>query len=79
MRILAYIDFYACSGIFMTTTAGQHAFSPTEWQHFCEVMLRYHYGARNFHPVPDQDGGDLGIEFLQQMERSFSVIIQSLE
>ena len=37
--------------------------SPKEWENFCEVMLRQHYGAKNFYPVPDQDGGDLGIEF----------------
>jgi len=38
-------------------------FSPKEWEYFCEVMLRQHYGAKNFYPVPDQDGGDLGLEF----------------
>lgn len=37
--------------------------SPKEWENFCEVMLRQHYGAKNFYPVPDQDGGDLGLEF----------------
>jgi hypothetical protein len=34
--------------------------SPKEWEDFCEVMLRQHFGAKNFYPVPDQDGGDLG-------------------
>ncbi len=38
-------------------------FSPKEWETFCEVMLRQHYGAKNFYPVSDQDGGDLGLEF----------------
>jgi hypothetical protein len=37
--------------------------SPKEWETFCEVMLRYHFGQKNFYPVPDQDSGDLGIEF----------------
>lgn len=37
--------------------------SPNEWQSFCEVMLRQHFGAKNFYPVPDQDSGDFGIEF----------------
>lgn len=37
--------------------------SPKEWESFCEVMLRQHFGAKNFYTVPDQDGGDLGIEF----------------
>lgn len=38
-------------------------YEPKQWQHFCEVMLRQHYGAPNFYPVPDQDSGDLGLEF----------------
>tara|TARA_R110002096_G_scaffold282317_1_gene476332 strand:- start:195 stop:1100 length:906 start_codon:yes stop_codon:yes gene_type:complete len=37
--------------------------SPKEWEAFCEIMLRHHYGAKNFWVVPDQDGGDLGLEF----------------
>lgn len=37
--------------------------SPKEWEKFCEIMLRQHYGAKNFWSVPDQDSGDLGIEF----------------
>lgn len=37
--------------------------SPKEWENFCEVMLRQHYGAKNFYTVPDQDGGDHGLEF----------------
>lgn len=37
--------------------------SPKKWEVFCEIMLRHHYGARNFWTVPDQDGGDLGLEF----------------
>ncbi len=38
-------------------------FSPKEWEAFCEVMLRQHYGAKNFYSVPDEDRGDLGLEF----------------
>jgi len=37
--------------------------APKEWESFCEVMLRQHFSSKNFYPVPDQDGGDLGIEF----------------
>ncbi len=37
--------------------------SPKEWEKFCEVMLRKHFSAKHFYLVPDQDGGDLGIEF----------------
>lgn len=37
--------------------------SPKEWEAFCEIMLRQHYGAKNFWSVPDDDGGDLGLEF----------------
>ena len=37
--------------------------SPKEWESFCEVMLRQHFGAKNFYTVPDQDGGDLGFVF----------------
>lgn len=37
--------------------------SPEEWQKFCEVMLRQHYGQQYFWPVPDTDRGDCGIEF----------------
>lgn len=37
--------------------------SPKEWEAFCEIMLRQHYGAKNFWSVPDEDGGDLGLEF----------------
>jgi len=37
--------------------------SPNEWEVFCEIMLRHHYGAKNFWVVPAQDGGDLGLEF----------------
>jgi len=37
--------------------------SPKEWESFCEVMLRQHFKSKNFYPIPDQDGGDLGIEF----------------
>lgn len=33
------------------------------WEEFCEVMLRKHYGAKNFYAVPDEDRGDLGLEF----------------
>ena len=38
-------------------------FSPKEWEKFCERMLRHKYGQRYFFPVPDNDSGDLGIEF----------------
>jgi len=37
--------------------------NPKEWEDFCEIMLRQQYGNKNFYPVPDQDGGDLGLEF----------------
>lgn len=37
--------------------------SREEWEPFCEVMLRQHHGAKYFWPVPDEDGGDLGLEF----------------
>lgn len=37
--------------------------SPDDWQDFCEILLRQHYGQKNFFPVPDADGGDHGIEF----------------
>jgi len=35
----------------------------SDWEPFCEKMLRQHYGARYFWKVPDEDGGDLGLEF----------------
>ena len=35
----------------------------TEWEVFCEMMLRHHYGQPNFWSVPDEDSGDFGIEF----------------
>ena len=34
-----------------------------EWEGFCARMLRFHYGADNFWLVPDEDQGDLGLEF----------------
>lgn len=34
-----------------------------EWEVFCEIMLRNHYGQPNFWSVPDEDSGDFGIEF----------------
>lgn len=34
-----------------------------EWEAFCEIMLRRHYGQPYFWSVPDQDSGDYGIEF----------------
>lgn len=37
--------------------------SPKGWEAFCEIMLRHHYGAKNFWSVPDEDSGDLGLEF----------------
>lgn len=37
--------------------------SPKEWEAFCAIMLRYHYKAKNFWEVPDEDKGDLGLEF----------------
>lgn len=36
---------------------------PKEWEAFCATMLRYHYKAKNFWEVPDEDKGDLGLEF----------------
>lgn len=39
------------------------SFSPKEWERFCEAMLRQHYGQKQFYTVPDEDGGDLGLEF----------------
>lgn len=38
-------------------------FTPIEWEDFCEVVLRQHFGQRNFQKVPAEDRGDLGIEF----------------
>jgi len=38
-------------------------FSRTDWEDFCEIMIRQHYGEDCFWKVPDEDGGDLGIEF----------------
>ena len=37
--------------------------TPREWERFCENMIRFHYGVNNFWPVPDEDRGDLGLEF----------------
>ncbi len=37
--------------------------SPKEWEEFCAIMLRYHYTQNNFWEVPDEDRGDLGLEF----------------
>lgn len=37
--------------------------SPKEWEEFCEIMLRYHFTQKNFWVVPDEDQGDLGLEF----------------
>lgn len=37
--------------------------SPEEWEGFCERMLQYHYGPNHFWTVPDEDRGDLGLEF----------------
>jgi len=37
--------------------------SRNDWEPFCEKMLRQHYGTKNFWKVPDEDGGDLGLEF----------------
>ncbi|MCG7870250.1 MAG: hypothetical protein JAY74_28265 [Candidatus Thiodiazotropha taylori] len=34
-----------------------------EWEAFCEIMLRHHYGQPYFWSVPDEDSGDYGIEF----------------
>ncbi|WP_311063619.1 hypothetical protein [Halomonas sp. DWK9] len=34
-----------------------------EWEAFCEIMLRHHYGQPYFWSVPDEDKGDYGIEF----------------
>jgi hypothetical protein len=38
-------------------------FNWKNWEKFCEIMLRQNYGQKNFWPVPDEDGGDLGLEF----------------
>ena len=35
----------------------------TEWEDFCEIMLRQHFGAKNFYSVPAEDSGDFGIDF----------------
>ena len=37
--------------------------SPKEWEAFCAIMLRHHYTQKNFWEVPDEDQGDLGLEF----------------
>ena len=39
--------------------------NPKEWESFCARMLRQHYGANNFNfwEVPDEDQGDLDLEF----------------
>ena len=37
--------------------------SPKEWEDFCAIMLRHHYTQKNFWEVPDEDQGDLGLEF----------------
>ena len=50
---------------------------PKEWEAFCAIMLRYHYKAENFWEVPDEDTGDLGLEFLLSMKRFFSAITQN--
>ena len=34
-----------------------------EWEAFFAIMPRYHYKAKNFWEVPDEDKGDLGLEF----------------
>lgn len=34
-----------------------------QWEKFCEIMLRQHYGQPYFWSVPDEDSGDYGIEF----------------
>ena len=38
-------------------------FSAKDWEYFCEMMLRHHCGVKNFFIVPDEDSGDLGLEF----------------
>ena len=37
--------------------------SRKDWEDFCEVMLRQHFSEKNFYVVPDEDRGDLGLEF----------------
>ena len=37
--------------------------TPEEWEKFCEIMLRFQYTSRHFWKVPDNDHGDLGLEF----------------
>lgn len=38
-------------------------FTAKDWERFCANMIRKVYGRRNFYQVPDEDSGDLGIEF----------------
>lgn len=47
----------------MTISAYIENLSPKEWEAFCAIMLRYHYTSKNFWEVPDEDQGDLGLEF----------------
>jgi hypothetical protein len=41
----------------------ERTLTPKQWESFCETMLRNHHGAKYFYPVPDEDRGDLGLEF----------------
>lgn len=38
-------------------------YNAKDWEQFCERMLRHKYGQEHFYVVPDDDGGDHGIEF----------------
>jgi len=40
-----------------------NSLSRTEWEDFCEAMLRHYFGVTNFYYIPDKDEGDYGIEF----------------
>ena len=37
--------------------------SPKKWEAFRVIMLPHHYKAKNFWEVPDENKGDLGLEF----------------
>lgn len=50
-----------------------------EWEAFCEIVLRKHYGQPNFWIVPDQDRGDLGIEFFTADGTIFQCYYPDLE
>jgi hypothetical protein len=45
-----------------STMSGFEHLSGTEWQNLCVRVLHEHHGGGQFVEVPDQDGGDAGIE-----------------